>query len=293
MSKIDLHLHSSFSDDGELTPEEIVKLSLDRGMEIISITDHNSVKGIKGALEYGKNEDIKIISGIEIDCTYEDMNLHLLGYNIDYTKKWFYELEEDIFIQEMAAAEEKVDRIKKCTGLHLDKYEVFKRVNGKILTGEFIAQMLLENEDNRKNEMLKPYLEGGKRSEMPFVNFYWDFFSQGKPCYVPIKYLSLRETIDIIKESGGIPIIAHPANNLKGRLHAIDNIINEGVKGIEVFNTYHSIEETKYFYKKSKELGLFIACGSDFHGKNKPNIKIGEINCDDNNSVLKFIENLG
>lgn len=287
MSKIDLHIHSNFSDDGELTVENIVNISKENGMKSISITDHNSVKGVSSAVECGNNVGVEVIPGIEIDCTYNSLNLHVLGYFIDYTRKEFDELEKSIFEQEMKIASEKIEKLQKNTGLKIDLSEVLERANGKIVTGELIGEILLNKADSINNELLKPYLNNGARSDMAYVNFYWDFFSQGKAAYIPISYISLREAINLIKSSNGVPIIAHPGNNLKNNMDAIDAIIKEGIEGIEVFSSYHSLEQTNYFNNKASENKVLVTCGSDFHGKNKPNIKIGECNCDlDYNSII-------
>lgn len=280
MSKIDLHMHSCFSDDGEFTPEEIIDRAMRNNVEIISISDHNSVKAVEGALNYSKYKDIKVIPGIEIDCTFNDINIHLLGYNINYKEKDFYNIEEDILNQERNASMEKIRLIKEHTGLNIFEEEVLKRSSNGVVTGELIAEVLLEDNENRKSTILKPYLEGGSRSDMPYVNFYWDYFAQGKPAYVPIKFISLKEAIKLIHKHGGQAIIAHPGNNLKENLDKIDELINEGIDGIEVFSSYHTKDQIDYFYNKALKNNMIITCGSDFHGKTKPNIEIGKFKFD-------------
>lgn len=287
MKKIDLHMHSCFSDDGELTVEEIIDRAIEKEMDIISITDHNSVKAVEAALVYAKDKDIKVIPGIEIDCIFKDINLHVLGYNIDHKNKCFEELESNVLNQERMASNEKIDKIIDYTGLNLDKEEVLKRAHNGIVTGELIAEILLEDESNRKSNILKPYLPGGSKSDMPYVNFYWDYFSKGNPAYVHIDFISLKEALNMIHNNGGFAVIAHPGNNLKNDLSVIDEIIAEGIDGIEVFSTYHSQSNIEYFYNKAIENKLKITCGSDFHGKNKPNIKIGNFGSESN--LLKDI----
>lgn len=279
MSKIDLHIHSNCSDDAELPVEKIVSMSKESDMKVISITDHNSVRGVEKAIECGNKLGVEVIPGIEIDCTFNSINLHVLGYYIDYNRREFHELEKQVYDQEMKFASEKIRRLRENTGLVVNEIEVLEKANGKIVTGELIAEILLSKSNSFDNELLRPYIMGGARSDMPYVNFYWDFFSQGKAAYVPVKYISLRDTIELIKSSNGIPVIAHPGNNLKEDMAVIDSIIKEGIEGIEVFSTYHSKEQTDYFYQKAIEYKLPMTCGSDFHGKNKPNITIGGCDC--------------
>ncbi|MGL4850775.1 MAG: PHP domain-containing protein [Clostridium sp.] len=288
MKSIDLHMHSSFSDDGELRPEEIIDRAVSSGINIISITDHNSVKANKIAKEYSKDKNIKYISGVEIDCQHKGLNLHLLGYDFDFTKEEFNILEESILREEKDAGIKRMEKIKKVTDLYLDEELVFKKADNGIITGELIAEVLLEDVRNENSKFLKPYRENGSRSDMPYVNFYWDYFSQGKLAYVHIEFISLREAVRLIKESGGIAVLAHPGKNLNNKLDVIDELIELGLDGIEVFSSYHSSKDIKFFYRKCKENNLFISCGTDFHGKNKPNIEIGSFKFDFNGNEIIF-----
>lgn len=290
MNKVDLHIHSSYSDDGELTPYDILQLSKKKMMETIAITDHNSVKGVKEAVDHGKDLGIEVIPGIEIDCTYNGVNLHLLGYYIDYTRKEFEELSENLFRKSMDAFPQMITNLKKI-GIEVDEEEILSKAKGKVPSGELIGEIILSKESSINNAILKPYLEGGMRSDMPYLNFYWDFFAQGRIAHVPIQYMSLKSAIDLIKESGGIPVIAHPGVNLKDNMEMLDGIIKEGVEGIEVFNNYHTESQIIYFYKKAENHNLLITCGSDFHGKNKPKIEIGMCNCIlDENELMEALK---
>lgn len=288
MKKIDLHMHSNFSDDGELTPQEIINKAIENNLDIISITDHNSIKANAVALDYIRDKNIKYIPGIEIDCQYNGLNLHLLGYNFDFTKKCFLELEESIINEEKESGLKRIEKIKEITNLYLDKEEVLKRASNGIVTGELIGEVLLEDRRNIDSDLLKPYREGGVRCDMPYVNFYWDYFSQGKPAYVHIEYISLLEAVKMIKDNGGIAIIAHPGNNLKGNLNLIEDLISVGIDGIEVFSSYYNKDDIKFFYNKSKEHNLLITCGTDFHGKNKPNIDIGNFESEFDTEEIAF-----
>lgn len=287
MKKLDLHMHSYFSDDGEFSPESIIDKAIENGLNLISITDHNSVKANSVALEYIKEKNISYIPGIEIDCQYNGLNLHLLGYNFDFTKSCFADLEENIIKEEQKAGIKRIEKIKEATNLYLDAEDVLNKATNGIIPGELIAEVLLDDERNKDSEILKPYRTGGKKSDMPYVNFYWDYFSQGKPAYIHIEYISLSEAIKMIQDNGGIAIIAHPGNNLKNNLNIINDLIAEGIDGIEVFSSYHSSETIDFFYNKAIENKLLITCGTDFHGKNKPNIELGEFEYEIGNYLCK------
>ena len=141
------------------------------------------------------------------------------------------------------------------------------------------GEVLLNDPRYQEHPLLKPYREGGTRSDNPYVNFYWDYYSQGKPCYTKIIYPSLKETIDLIKNHGGTVVLAHPGNNLKGQFEVFDEMVALGVEGVEAFSNYHSLETVNYFYDAGKKHNLLITCGSDFHGKTKPAIELGECRC--------------
>ena len=146
-------------------------------------------------------------------------------------------------------------------------------------TGEMFAELLLEKEEYKDHDLLMPYRKGGIRSDNPYVNFYWDYCSQGKPCYVKIDYQDINEAIALVKDNGGVAVLAHPGNNLKGKLELFDEILKTGIDGVEVFCSYHNEKETKYFYDKTKEHSKIITCGSDFHGKTKPSVRLGSTGC--------------
>ena len=275
MSKnIDLHMHSLYSDDGEFSPEEIIAMGKKEEMEIMALTDHNSVKGVDEMTEYGKKAGIKVISGVEIDCVYKGINLHMIGYGIDHKRKEFLEIENEIFEKEMTIAKIKIEKLKENTDLIVNEEKIFKIAAGNIVTGEIIGEVVLGEEKNRSNPLLKEYFNNGAKSDMPFVHFYWDFFSQGRIAYVPMGFRPMTEIVKLIKESGGLAVLAHPGNNFKNCLEIADDIIKEGIDGIEVFSTYHSPEQIDYFYNRAEKNNLLMTFGSDFHGKNKPHIRL-------------------
>lgn len=130
------------------------------------------------------------------------------------------------------------------------------------------------------NPLMAPYYSGGNRSENPFVNFYWDFCSKNKPAYAPVEYIPLKEAVGIIIESGGVPVLAHSQNNIGLDEEALVRIIGQGVKGIEVYSSYHDRTAVHNYERLADKHDLLKTVGSDFHGKTKPSIKLGHIGCD-------------
>lgn len=275
---IDLHMHSKYSDDGEFTPTQLVEQCHEAGIRIMAIADHNSVKAIDEAKEAAVKLNIEYISAVEIDCTYKGINLHVLGYGIDYHDDDFIVLEENILNQELACSKEKV-KLTNELGFEVDLTALDNLSDNGVYTGEMFGEVLLNDPRYLEHPLLNPYRNDGSRSDNPYVNFYWDFYAQGKPCYTRIIYPSLQETIALIKKHGGIVVLAHPGNNLKGQFEIFDEMVGIGIEGVEAFSNYHSFETVEYFYQTGKKHNILITCGSDYHGKTKPAIDLGECCC--------------
>ena len=197
---IDLHIHSIYSDDGELTPTQLVSRCAEEGISIAAITDHNCIRGCREGEMAGGKHSVKVIPGIEIDCVFEKINFHLLGYGINWMGEDFVRIEENIASQS---------------------------------------------------------------------------------CHVAIRFPGMEDMIDVIHRNDGMAVLAHPGANLRGKEEKLTDILALGIDGVEVFSSYHTQEQTEYFYNSTKKAGLGMTCGSDFHGKTKPAVKIGQI-CDKN-----------
>lgn len=280
---IDLHMHSRYSEDGEYTPYELVEQCAQKGVHMMSITDHNCAKANEEAAKAAKERGILYIPGIEIDCTYENVNFHVLGYAIDYKSSDFEKIEKNIHDQSFQASLDKLAKTQ-ALGFHniteknmwaLSKNNYWQ----KSWSGEMFAEALLAMPEYAEHPLLKPYRPGGKRSDNPYVNFYWDYYSQKKPCYVEMNYPAMEEIIDIIHRNHGVAVMAHPGVNLKEKEFLLEAILKLGFDGIEVFSSYHSPEEAEKFCNVARKSNAFITCGSDYHGKTKPAIALGQHGC--------------
>lgn len=255
MAAYDLHIHSGYSSDGELPVAAIVGLCAARGLDAFSLTDHNSVRGVGEAARLARERGIGFVPGIEIDCNYRGTDLHLLGYGIDWRSADFARLEE------------------------VDAGAVLAAADGKPPTGELIAEVML-SDANCHTPPLRPYMEGGERSDMPYINFYLDYFAQGRPAFVPVEYMDYRDAVELVRDNGGVPVVAHPGLNFRGREETAGRLLDRGAAGLEVFNNYHTPEQAVYFTSLALSKGASMTCGSDFHGKTKPRIAVGRFPSD-------------
>lgn len=279
-NKLDLHMHSNISNDGEYSPSQLMELCYKNGLKTVSLADHNSIRGIREAKESAEKLGLEFITGIELDCQFEGTNLHLLGYGINPTISDFATNEEDILNKEKVASLKRIELVKGL-GIYFEVEKVMDLAIEGVVTGEMIAEVALEDKRNENNELLEPYRKGGKRSDNPYVNFYWDFCSQGKPAYVPVDFISLSEAIKLIKKTGGIAVLAHPGANIKQDKNKLEGIIGCGIDGIEVYSSYHDESTIEFYSNQTEKFNLIKTIGSDFHGKTKPAIKYGSIKCEE------------
>ncbi len=280
---IDLHMHSRYSEDGEFTPAELVEQCAEKGIFMMSVTDHNCAKANKEAAETAEKKGITYISGIEIDCTFRDTNFHVLGYGIDFWSGDFEAVEKNIDNQNLQASLDRLAATQKLGFYHVTEKDMRALSENNYWkgswSGELFAEVLLAMPEYADHPLLKPYRTGGERSDNPYVNFYWDYYSQGKPCYAQIDYPAMEEMIDVIHCNHGFAVLAHPGVNLKGKEFLLKDILNLGIDGIEAFSSYHDPKQAGYYYRKAQERNIFVTCGSDYHGKTKPSVGMGQHNC--------------
>ena len=282
MNSVDLHMHSHYSDDGDFSPAELARMCHKAGIRVMAVTDHNCVKANDEAQAEAERLGIRYIPGIEMDCVYRDVQLHLLGYAIDHHSPDFAAVEENVRRQSARASRRMLELTQKLgfapTESELDALSDHGYWKG-LWTGEMFAEVLLGKPEYRDDERLRPYRPGGARDDNPYVNFYWDYYSQGKACYAEMTYPGLAEAIALVKGNGGKAVLAHPGVNLRNRFSLLDEMIPLGLDGLEAFSSYHDEMTARYLHERARVHSLIVTCGSDFHGKTKPSIHLGESGC--------------
>lgn len=286
---IDLHMHSNISSDGSYSPEALMQMCFSAGLRVVALTDHNSVRGVTAARKTATQLGIECISGIEFDCQLHGINLHLLGYRVDEQADILKDIEDDVFQKEKNASLILIEKIK-ALGFHLDEEALWKLAVEEVITGEMLAEVILQDPVNAQMDILKEYRSGGKRSDNAFLNFYWDFCSQGKPAYVPIDYIDAETLISIIKSMGGIPVLAHPGANIGMDETPLLELIHFGLEGIEVYSSYHHADMVSYYKQMAEKVHLLQTLGSDFHGRNKPSICFGSMHCPEQERIYTTLK---
>ena len=278
--KIDLHMHSCYSSDGEFEPKVLIQKAKEAGIEIVALSDHNIMKGIDEMIEYGNKEGIRVIPAMEFDTHFESFDTHILGYNIDYHQPCFVELGDIIDKKIHDSFRGVMERIRDYYGAVVEIDDILEDIKKGGNPFDKMYGRILHDPRNAHIEAFAPYRPGGHRCEPAVVNFYWDLLSAGKPCYVPVGYPSMEETIQMIHKHGGKAVIAHPWKNYYQREDLLDKAISLGIDGIEAYSNYHDKEHNDFYYDYCMRHQVPVTCGSDFHGKFKRTIELGEYGCE-------------
>ncbi|PVZ84372.1 PHP domain-containing protein [Serratia sp. S1B] len=274
MDKIDLHMHSSYSDDADFPVEAVIARCQANGISTLAITDHNSAYSVLKAKTFA-SPSLNVLSGIEIDCTFGGRNLHLLGYGFTPSDD-FVTIHNNFNGIQRELTPQKIEKLRELN-FYLDEQRLEQVCGGAIPQEEQMGEVILEDQRNAGHPLLLPYRPGGSRADMPLINFYWDFFGPGKICYLPVSYPAMSTMVEVIRHNGGIPILAHIGANVKSHHNQlIDEVLKIGVMGVEVFSSYHSPELAEQLYQFTVGRSAFVTCGSDFHGRNKPKIEVGQ-----------------
>ena len=272
-------MHTYYSVDGEFAPAELVSMCHQAGIRTMSISDHNCVKANEEAITCAERLNIRYIPAVEIDCVYRDVELHLLGYQINYKSPDFDVVEKNLR-EQCSRYSAEIHALTEQMGFKIGKEELVAARGDaywkELWTGETIAQILLGKPEYLDNEILRPYRLGGARSDNPRVNFYWDYYAPGKTCYAELRYPDFKHVLELIKDNGGKAVIAHPNVNFRNFPEVFEDILGLGVDGVEAFCSYHDRESAEHYSREARKQGLVVTIGSDFHGKTKPNVRLGE-----------------
>lgn len=293
MNSFDLHMHSMYSGDGQFSPKELIDIADKKGLKIISLTDHDAVKGVKEITELGKEKGIRVIPGIECSTILEGNDVHLLGYGIDIENSYFVNLADRLNKLMYDAFYLRVEKIQNKYGIKLDADELIEASCGK--NPWFLMWTRIFNDPRYQGiEDFKDYIPGGKRSDPAPVNFFWDKCQAGSDLYVYVENPSFEDSVKKIHEAGGIAVVAHPFKTFYHKKDLLQKALDAGIDGVEVFSNYHAPEHIEYYEEFAKKHNLLITCGSDFHGEKKPSIEMGSYGLEKDGSeyINRFLKAL-
>ena len=257
---IDLHLHTTAS-DGALTPSKLVDAAVARGMEAISITDHDTVGGLAEGRRRAEELGVEFIDGIELSSEWRGREVHILGYFIDPEAP---ELKKELAKMKEARDNRNVKILEKLSNYKIDisLEELQEEAGGDIVGRAHIANLMLnKGYVYSKGEIFKRYL------------------GIGGVAYVPKGDLSPERAVEIIRENGGIASLAHPKYISEDEVRLtelINDLKKSGLEAMEVYYSNFSLKEVLKYKKLARKMDLLLTGGSDYHGGNKGNIEIGD-----------------
>ena len=244
----DLHMHTNAS-DGLLSPEELVAAAKQAGLGYIAITDHDTVDGICQLYEQGlyPASGIKIIPGIEFSAHHPDSEIHILGYNVDIYNRELRDRLNDVVEARWTRFSTMVEKLQ-ALGYDLSETDVLEIADGSTsISRSHVAQAMVR----------KGYFASVKE-------VFDQLLVKGRPAYVSHFRLEPEEIIDLIKNSGGTPVLAHPKLIYNDEL--VEELLKKGIEGIEAIYPKHDDEDTARYLAMADKYNLLITGGSDYHG---------------------------
>lgn len=240
----DLHVHSTAS-DGELTPSSIVAKAASKGITALALTDHDTVDGLPEAHVAASIHGVTIVPGIELSTQYKNSEVHILGYFIQPDRDEFRLTIEQLRQARHQRAREILRQLNRL-GMHLSWDQVLNHLKGGIVGRPHIARALVSaGYVQSVQEAFECYLE------------------QDRPAYVPRYRLSPQEAIQLIHDSNGAAVLAHPG--ILAKPSYLPELLELNWQGIEVFHPDHTDEITNILQKIAQERNLIPTGGSDFH----------------------------
>lgn len=264
---VDLHTHSTAS-DGSLRPAELIRAAKERGLSAIALTDHDTIGGLEEAQNEAHTVGIRFIPGIELEIKWEAETstvsppgeFHLLGLGITKPVPAFLEALPALARYRETRNREILDRLREL-GLHADYDELRTLAGGGSIGRPHIAALLVKH-------------RLAKDGEQAFSQY----LGRGRPFYVPKEGLSFQKALTLIKESGGIAVLAHPMSLYVawGKLpDLIQELAAQGLDGLEAWHPTTKHRSCKRLEDLAKSLRLRVTEGSDFHGEARPDRKLG------------------
>jgi len=256
---IDLHMHSIYS-DGSDEPEDLVAAASRRGLRGISLTDHDTVGGVRRFLEAAAREGVPALSGVEISVDTDEGPMHLLGYGFD---------------REDAPLNDRLHWLRE--GRNERNREILEKLRdlGKPLSMEQVRACAGAEVVGRPHIADALVRAGLVKSRDAAFKLY---LGKGGNAYVDRRRLAAAEAIALIRAAGGAAVMAHPVTMKRGarRLERLISALQKaGLSGIEVYHPEHTAKQTELYRRLADEGGLVATGGTDYHGVSSPDIRLG------------------
>lgn len=255
--KVDLHVHSTAS-DGTLTPSQVVQRAAANGVSVLALADHDSLEGLAEARAAARASGVQLVPAVELSAHApgED-SIHLLGYFISDNDPGLNRLLAVMREARHKRAHQMVESLREA-GFSIDVATVLTLSAGGAVGRSHVARALVS---------------AGHASSVG--DAFERLIGRGRPFYVSKEVMEPCEVIAVIKNAGGLAVLAHPGVN--GLEHLVAPLVDCGLDGIEAYHSDHSPARCRFYARLAADRGLLVTAGSDFHGPDAPNPDIGSV----------------
>lgn len=243
--RADLHVHSSAS-DGILAPAEVVDLAVAVGIDVLAIADHDTVAGLAEARAAAEDTSLTLVPAVELSAGVGDASVHVLGYFIDPDDERLLAHLADLRAARLRRARTMVDALA-AEGFEVALDDVLRFARGASVGRPHVARALAEKGLVRDSDDAFTRLIG-----------------KGRPCYVAKDSRTPAEVVSVIRDAGGLAVLAHPG--ITRIDDAIPALVAEGLSGIEAYHSEHTPDQAERYAALARRFGLLVTGGSDYHG---------------------------
>lgn len=242
----DLHTHTTCS-DGKLHPFELLKKAETRSISVVSITDHDTMEAHRLLRREGSLTTMMIVPGIEVSCTENGRDIHILGYFLDPDNKELLNYEQHFRADRERRARRMIELLG-TIGVTVSFDDVVDHAQSAPIGRPHVAAALVE------------------RGHVASIHEAFDrYLDTGKPAYAPRSPFSIREAVDLIRRCGGVSCVAHPHRSFMDGT-AFAHLLASGIEGVEVYHPSHWPSTRNHYHASASAHDLIISGGSDFHG---------------------------
>ena len=252
----DLHIHTHYSDSTS-SPDEIVKQAYDAGLSCIAITDHDTIDGIEPTIQAAQNFSLEVLPGIELSTQLKDKDIHILGYCFNNSNGQFRECLSAIQNSRVDRMKKMIEKLRNLGIKNIELEEVCSLVKSASVGRPHLAAVLVQ--------------KGIVTNLQTAFNKY---LADGGAAFVPKMSQTPYEAIRLIRELGGVAVLAHPALTQVDPL--IAGFVDAGLQGLEVYYANTPDPIVNFYAGLAKKYNLLVTGGSDAHGKAKKNTYIGK-----------------
>jgi len=252
----DLHVHTTYS-DSTFTPAQVVDRAAWLGLNVVAITDHDTIDGVEEARREAAGHGIEIVAGVEISTYHGSEEFHIIGLYVDTSNSEFVERINLMNRARLERIHEMIDRLKEM-GVELAADDVMELSQGSSPGRLHVAQALLN----------RGYIHALPEAFARYL---------GDRCggFVPKRYMTVQESIEAVRSAGGVSILAHPG--LTNRDDYIPRFREMGLDGLEAFYpSYSEYDQSRYLSIANRE-GMLASGGSDCHGQRRNDIMLGRV----------------